>query len=158
MDFVLSDTIDGVCVIELKRHGDARGWLSELHRSDESDHPVAMCYVSLTLPGVARGPHEHLHQSDYFVFIGPGAFRVYLWDSRRKSPTYLHRMRFEAGEHTPCAVLVPPGVVHAYKCTSLAGGMVINLPDRLYKGKGRSEEVDEVRHEDVTQGSPFILD
>ena len=27
-------------------------------------------------------------------------------------------------------------------------GMVLNYPDRLYKGSGKKEEVDEIRHED----------
>jgi dTDP-4-dehydrorhamnose 3,5-epimerase len=40
-------------------------------------------------------------------------------------------------------------VVHGYRNLSRqVRGMVLNFPDRLYRGWGKSEEVDEVRHED----------
>jgi dTDP-4-dehydrorhamnose 3,5-epimerase len=158
MEFTLSESIDGVVVRPLRRHEDHRGWLAELYRCDELDYRPAMCYLSLTYPGKARGPHEHVYQSDLFAFIEAGTFRVYLWDTRKESPTYLHRMRFEAGADNPLVVLVPPRVVHAYRCISSGPGIVINLPDRLYKGIGRSEEVDEIRHEESTGVSYFSLD
>jgi len=33
-------------------------------------------------------------------------------------------------------------------------GLVINLPNRLYRGEGKQNGVDEIRHED-TPDSPF---
>ena len=54
-------------------------------------------------------------------------------------------------------VVVPPGVVHAYKNSGDSEGIVLNFPDRLYAGKGRREKVDEVRHED-DPGSPFRVE
>jgi dTDP-4-dehydrorhamnose 3,5-epimerase len=44
-------------------------------------------------------------------------------------------------------VIVPPGVVHGYRNIGDQAGLVVNLPNRLYKGQGRSEPVDEIRHE-----------
>jgi len=155
--FTLGDSIDGVIVRSLSRHEDERGWLSELYRGDEWDHQVAMCYVSWTQPGKARGPHEHAYQSDCFAFLGPGRFRLYLWDAREQSNTYLHRMRLDVGEDRPVAALVPPGVVHAYRCISEKKGLVVNLPDKLYAGVLRKQEVDEIRHEDKAD-TPFLLD
>ena len=155
--YSLSGEIDGVVVRSLLKHEDERGWLSELYRIDEWDHRVALCYLSWTQPGKARGPHEHTEQSDFFTFLGPGTFRLYLWDAREESKTYLHRMRLEVGEENPVAVLVPPRVVHAYKCVSEKKGLVVNLPDKLYAGEQRKEEVDEIRHEDK-EDSPFTLD
>ncbi len=157
MKFTLADHIEGVVIQSLKRYEDERGWLSELYRTDEQDHQVALCYISWTRPDQARGPHEHFLQSDYFVFTGPGTFRLYLWDSRVESPTYLAQMRLDVGEENPTTVLVPPRVVHAYKCTSKTIGQVINLPDKLYKGVLKAREVDEIRHEEK-EPSPFILD
>jgi dTDP-4-dehydrorhamnose 3,5-epimerase len=53
------------------------------------------------------------------------------------------------GEDRPLALLVPPGVVHAYRNVSRGiVGWVFNYPDRLYAGRGRNEPVDEVRHEE----------
>ena len=83
--------IDGVVVRDLTRHDDHRGWLAEVFRRDEMrpEHLPVMGYVSVTRPGVARVPHEHRDQTDLFCFLGPGTFRVYLWDNRQASPTYI---------------------------------------------------------------------
>jgi dTDP-4-dehydrorhamnose 3,5-epimerase len=151
--------IDGVIVRELKRFSDERGWLIELFRTDELDeeyHPV-MSYVSLTSPGVVRGPHEHHDQADCFCFIGPSTFRLYLWDNRPESPTHRKRCAIEAGENAPMLVIVPKGVVHGYKNVGETDGLVYNAANRLFKGPGRKEPVDEIRHEN-DPNSPFRID
>jgi len=153
----LSDHLEGVQVRSLRKFEDDRGWLSELYRSDEWDHQVTLCYLSWTKPGKTRGPHEHIYQTDCFAFLGPGTFRLYLWDTRAESRTYLHRMRLEVGEDNPVTVLVPPRVVHAYKCIGDQQGLVVNLPDKLYGGVQRKQEVDEIRYEDRPD-TPFHLD
>jgi dTDP-4-dehydrorhamnose 3,5-epimerase len=142
--------IRDVVAYPLKRITDDRGWLTELFRHDdiaEEFHP-AMSYISFTRPGIARGPHEHIDQADLFCFLGPSTFRLYLWDNRPGSETYRNRMVLSVGEQEACAVIVPKGVVHAYKNIGEIDGMVINCPNRLYMGPERSEPVDEVRHED----------
>ncbi|HJT30889.1 MAG TPA: dTDP-4-dehydrorhamnose 3,5-epimerase family protein [Pirellulales bacterium] len=154
-----SGPIDGVIFKPLKRFRDPRGWLVELFRNDElsiGDRPV-MGYVSETLPGVARGPHEHVDQSDYFAFLGPGDFKLYLWDARESSATFRHRQSVVVGESNSQAVLIPPGVVHAYRNVSDRPGWVINCPNRLYAGEGRKQPVDEIRHEDEAD-TLYVLD
>ena len=116
-----------------------------------------MSYVSETLPGVTRGPHEHREQTDVFIFLGPGAFRVFLWDAREKSATFGEKVVLEAGAGNPTRIIIPPGVVHAYRCVSDVPGWCINLPDRLYAGRGKQEPVDEIRHEDEPD-SPYRMD
>jgi dTDP-4-dehydrorhamnose 3,5-epimerase len=151
--------IEGVVFRALGQHTDARGWLVELYREDEwpaALHP-AMVYVSETLPGVARGPHEHLAQIDYFAFIGPGDFTLYLWDCRPASPTRGRRIKLAVGASDPQAVVIPPGVVHAYKNTGAVPGWVFNAPNRLYAGQRRREPVDEIRYEDRPD-SPYKMD
>jgi dTDP-4-dehydrorhamnose 3,5-epimerase len=151
--------IDGILWKPLRKYHDPRGWLCELFRHDELPpefHPV-MAYISLTEPGVARGPHEHVDQADYFCFIGPGNFKLYLWDMRKGSPTYLACQTEIVGVDKPMAVAVPAGVVHAYKNVSAGPGIVFNCPNRLYKGPGRKEAVDEIRHEEDA-GNRFSLD
>jgi dTDP-4-dehydrorhamnose 3,5-epimerase len=143
--------IEGVVVRPLRRFDDARGWLIELYREDELEpalHPV-MAYVSQTLPGVVRGPHEHREQTDCFAIVGPGDFRVFLWDRRRDSSTFGHRQVLVAGESNRLLMTVPPGVVHAYKNISQVPGLVFNGPNRLYRGRGKTEPVDEIRYEEV---------
>ena len=152
-------SIKDVIVKNLVKFIDDRGWLTEVFRLDETDpkYVPAMGYISITKPGVARGPHEHVDQSNYFAFIGPSNFKVYLWDNRKDSPTYMTRQIVYAGEDAPKSLIIPPGVVHAYKNISEQAGMVVNNPNRLYAGKGKKEPVDEIRHEG-DPNSPYTLD
>jgi dTDP-4-dehydrorhamnose 3,5-epimerase len=148
MSFTIGN-IEGVIVKPLVKFNDARGWLCELFREDELSeefHPV-MSYISMTNPGIVRGPHEHVEQADLFGFLGPSTFKVYLWDNRKHSRTFGNKMVVLAGEQEPRSVLIPPGVVHAYKNIGNVSGMVANYPNRLYAGKGKKEKVDEIRHE-----------
>jgi dTDP-4-dehydrorhamnose 3,5-epimerase len=151
--------IDGVHIKKLMKHVDERGFLIETYRIDvlpEGLQPQ-MSYVSFTEPGVARGPHEHSEQTDVFAFIGPGTLFIKLWDNRKGSNTYRNCMEILGGEDNPLLVVIPPGVVHGYMNTSKSvKGMVLNFPDRLFKGWGKKEPVDEIRHED--QADDFYLD
>ena len=132
-------TIADVVWKPLNFYRDSRGWLTELFRNDDvpAEYRPVMAYVSMTDPGVARGPHEHVEQADYFCFIGPGVFRVYLWDARKESPTFGHREVKDVGDSAPFALIVPPGVVHAYKNVSAVSGIVFNAANTLYAGEGR---------------------
>ena len=154
----MSDGIDGVIVHALEPHEDPRGWLVEIFRSDEWPAELApqMAYVSMTRPGVGRGPHEHRSQTDTFCFTGPGTFEVRLWDNRPASASYGRRMVLRAGTEAPAVVVIPPGVVHGYRNVDGVDAFVVNLPNRLYRGQGSREPVDEIRHED-DPSSPFRL-
>jgi len=152
-------SIEGVIWKPLKKYHDSRGWLCELFRHDElaaEFHPV-MAYISMTEPGVARGPHEHADQADCFCFIGPSNFKMFLWDNRPKSRTHLAHQTEIVGIDKPMLLIIPAGVVHAYKNVGSEQGIVFNCPNRLYKGPGRKEEVDEIRHEE-DGGSRFRLE
>lgn len=149
--------IKGVIIKKLTKHEDARGWLAEIYRQDEDQYQPAMSYISVTKPGVARGPHEHRFQSDCFVFVGPGTFTLYLWDRRDDSETKGEQIQLEVGESNPTMVVVPPGVVHGYKCISEKDAWCVNLPDKLYKGENKIEEVDEIRWE-IQADSPYRID
>ena len=151
--------IDGIIWRPLTTYHDPRGWLCELFRHDEIPaqfHPV-MAYISATEPDVARGPHEHVDQADFFCFIGPSHFKVYLWDNRPQSKTYRARQTEVVGTDKPMALIIPAGVAHAYKNVGAEPGVVFNCPNRLYRGPGRKETIDEIRHEDDA-ASPFRLD
>ncbi|OGQ51637.1 MAG: dTDP-4-dehydrorhamnose 3,5-epimerase [Deltaproteobacteria bacterium RIFCSPLOWO2_02_56_12] len=151
--------IQGVQVRPLKKHRDDRGWLMELFRADEIDQRImpVMSYVSETLPGVTRGPHEHVDQTDFFCFVGPSTFRIVLWDNRPKSSSYWVRHEVLVGEENPCVVVVPEGIVHAYRNVGKKPGWVINYPNKLYAGNCRKELVDEIRHE-ADPNTPFRID
>jgi dTDP-4-dehydrorhamnose 3,5-epimerase len=148
--------IAGVLIRDLQKFKDKRGWLTEIYRDDEIDFRPLMSYVSMTEPGVVRGPHEHKEQSDCFVFVGPGTFEVHLWDRRENSSTNKKFEKIIAGENEPKLIIVPPGVVHGYKCVSEKPGFSINLPDKLYKGENKTDEIDEIRHEE-DKNSPYVI-
>lgn len=143
--------IQDVVIYPLVKYVDERGWLAELFRHDEiaEEFYPAMSYISVTEPNVQRGPHEHVDQADLFCFIGPGNFKLRLWDNRQDSPTFNNVMTMFFGADNPQAVIVPIGVVHAYKNVSTTEkGMVINCPNQLFMGKNKKEPIDEIRHED----------
>ena len=143
--------IKDVVAYPLKKFKDDRGWLAELFRHDEiaEEFYPAMAYISVTEPETQRGPHEHVDQADLFCFIGTGNFKLRMWDNRADSPTFQNVLTLIVGEDNPMAVIVPKGVVHAYKNESATEkGVVINCPNRLYMGEGKKEEIDEIRHED----------
>lgn len=154
-----SGPIDGVICKPLARHDDERGWLVECFRLDElpEGHLPQMAYVSATLPGAMRGPHDHVEQSDYFAFVGPGDVTLYLWDSRPHSPTRGNRLKMIVGESNRQGVIIPPGVVHAYKNHGQAPAWIINCPNRLYRGAGRRSPVDEIRYE-LQSEHPYVVD
>ena len=101
--------IENVIIESVSLYNDQRGWLAEFFRHDEIPKEIlpVMGYVSLTHPDIARGPHEHLGQWDYFVFLGPSVFEMYLWDNRKNSPTYQNRIKITVGEGYPFKIAVP---------------------------------------------------
>ena len=148
--------MEGVFIRKLRRFEDQRGWLTELFRDDElpEDFRPTMSYLSVTKPGVSRGPHEHVNQTDGFAFID-GAYDLFLWENRpgRSAP----KAKIRVGADNPVLVIVPPGVVHAYKNSGDELAFVLNFPNQLYAGWGKKEPVDEIRHEEETD-SKFRLD
>jgi dTDP-4-dehydrorhamnose 3,5-epimerase len=151
--------IEGVVISKLTKALDSRGWLTELFRNDDmaDEFVPAMAYISSTNPGITRGPHEHVDQADFFCFLGPSNFKLRMWDNREDSETFRNVTTLVVGQDNPASVLVPAGVVHAYQNVGDLDGIVINCPNRLYRGAGRKEEIDEIRHENDGQ-SAFRMD
>lgn len=143
----------GLEITKLSLYKDNRGWLGEIIRADETNLKPLMAYLSMTIPGTVRGPHEHREQTDLFCLIGN--FRLYFWDNRKNSNTYKENRIIEIID-TPTVAVIPPGIVHAYKNIGSSDGFVINLPDRLYRGRGKTEPVDEIRYENDIS-SPFRI-
>jgi dTDP-4-dehydrorhamnose 3,5-epimerase len=89
--------------------------------------------------------------------MGSTLFKLYLWDSRKGSPTFGKKMIVPLAEDEPTVAIVPPGVVHAYKNVGDKPGLVLNFPNKLFAGLGKTEKVDEIRHENDVN-SPFKLE
>jgi len=105
-----------------------RAWPVDTCREDVITYDTAMSYVSVSKTGIARGPHEHLDLSAYFFFCGKHMF-------------------FNI-KGRPHMAMVPLKVVHAYENLRNTDGLVVNMPDRLCKGKDKTKPLDVVRHED----------
>jgi dTDP-4-dehydrorhamnose 3,5-epimerase len=151
--------IEGVMVKQLTKLSDERGFLVETLRIDNLPSKLrpVMSYVSYTKPGIARGPHEHMEQTDIFCFMGPGNFKIKLWDNRKDYESYGNFMELIGGKDNPIILIVPPGIVHGYKNISKEEmGMVLNYPNKLYGGLNKKEKIDEIRHED--KENEFYLD
>jgi dTDP-4-dehydrorhamnose 3,5-epimerase len=130
--------------------------LFELFRADEIPagfEPLMAC-CSWSLPGVARGPHQHVGQDDYFTFAGPSDFVVALWDARPGAGGAARGWLIRAGQEHPARLYVPRGVVHGYRNTGPVPGLVVTVTSRLFRGWGRKEPVDEIRHE-LDPHSPY---
>lgn len=149
---MLISKIPGVNINPIEFNKDSRGYLTELFRVDQTIPHIAMGYFSVTYPGISRGPHEHYYQSDCFYFLD-GCIELRLWDNRVGTPLETLEV-FYLGSQSPCRVIIPPRIVHGYRNVSLHPAMVLNFPDRLYKGYDRLSLIDEIRWEDGPD-SPF---
>jgi len=148
--------LPGVRVEALPVFKDARGSLHELFRVDEipAGFTPMMACSSWSHPGLTRGPHQHVGQDDYFTFAGPSDFSVYLWDDRSGSGKVARGWVVHTGEKSPSRIYVPRGVVHAYRNTGKVSGLVVTVTSLLFKGEGRRDPVDEIRHE-LNPASPY---
>ena len=92
--------IEGVIIEQLTKFSDDRGYLVETFRIDNLPSKLrpVMSYVSYTKPGIARGPHEHMEQTDIFCFMGPGNFKIRLWDNRKEYESYGNFMELIGGK------------------------------------------------------------
>jgi dTDP-4-dehydrorhamnose 3,5-epimerase len=150
--------LPGVRVEALPVYHDVRGSLHELFRVDEVPagfKPLMAC-TSWSLPGVARGPHQHVGQDDYFTFAGPSNFRVFLWDARPGAAGVARGWLVNTGEQAPARIHVPRGVVHGYQNVGRVSGLVVTVTSLLFKGEGRRDPVDEIRHE-LNPQSPYKI-
>ena len=148
--------LPGVRIEALPVFKDGRGRLHELLRVDEIPagfKPLMAC-SSWSHPGVTRGPHQHVGQDDYFTFAGPSNFTVYLWDDRPGFTGAAKGWFINTGEQAPSRVHVPREVVRAYRNMGNVSGLVVTVTSLLFKGEGRRDLVDEIRHE-LNPNSPY---
>lgn len=86
-----------------------------------------------------------------------GTFCLYLWDARPDSPTVGNRQVPELDSDTPAAVIVPTGVVHAYRNVDDEAGLPINCLNQLYAGEGKTLPIDKIPCEDLVN-SLFVME
>ncbi len=119
---VLQTALPGLLVLTPVRHGDSRGFFSEIwNRQRMQDVGIAMDFVqdnhSLSAKaGTVRGLHFQAppHAQDKLVRCGRGAFFDVAVDIRRGSPTYGQWFGIELSFENGRQLLVPAGCLHGF--------------------------------------------
>lgn len=130
--------IEGVIVRDLVTHTDERGFFREVARFEDFGIEAKQVSHAYRATGIANGWHIHAQHSELF-YVPRGILRLCLKDCRTDkftsvsypydnleqqgivfglSSTPGEYNEVVLGEFIPKAVLVPPGVAHAYKVLS----------------------------------------
>jgi dTDP-4-dehydrorhamnose 3,5-epimerase len=135
-----ADLISGVRVEPMTLHTDDRGFFTELARLGSKGIAAGMIAAgnqqiqistTLTYPGTIKAIHYHYHQTDLWMPIA-GMLQVFLYDMRRKSPTFGLINTLYVGLLRPWELLIPPGVGHGYKVLGQQPAQLVYVTDRYY--------------------------
>jgi dTDP-4-dehydrorhamnose 3,5-epimerase len=127
--------IDGVEIVDLRRHVDDGGSMTELARLADGrpealrDFTVRQINFSEVEPGVIKAYHLHLRQTDVWYVPPSDRMLVVLLDARKGSRTEGVRMRFVMGAGASRLVRIPPGVAHGVRNIGAATGRLIYFVD-----------------------------
>jgi dTDP-4-dehydrorhamnose 3,5-epimerase len=127
--------IDGVRVIELKRHADDGGSMTELarlvgaHPEALTDFTVRQVNYSEMAPGAIKAFHLHQRQTDVWYVPPSDRLLVVLLDVRSGSRTEGARMRLMLGNGSSRLLAIPPGVAHGVRNLGTEWGRIIYFTD-----------------------------
>ena len=132
-----------VIIDEIKTYDDTRGMVSEVWRCDDGfGINSKQCYISETEAYVQRGAHEHLSQCDFFIsWKNTMVYQMY-------NPETKEMKIFITDKTKITRVFVDLGIIHSYRNLSEQKAFTMNFPTSLFKGEGKMEEIDEIRHEE----------
>ena len=128
-------TIDGVRIIELKRHADDGGSMTELARLVDArpealgDFTVRQVNYSEMAPGAIKAFHLHQRQTDVWYVPPSDRLLVVLVDVRQRSRTEGARMRVMLGNGGSRLLAIPPGVAHGVRNLGPDTGRIIYFTD-----------------------------
>ena len=130
--------IEGVEFVELVRHSDDGGALTELARivSGESENfagfrPLQVNYSEVD-PGAIKAFHLHPGQTDVWFVPPDSKLLLVLVDVRKHSASGGNRMRFVMGDGRSRLVRIPPGVAHGVRNVSKEKGRIIYFVDHVF--------------------------
>jgi dTDP-4-dehydrorhamnose 3,5-epimerase len=128
-------TIDGVQLIDLKRHHDDGGSMTELGRLADGrlealpDFAVRQINYSVIERGAIKAFHLHSRQTDVWYVPPSDRLLMALLDVRKGSVTEGVRMRFMLGNGVSRLVRIPPGVAHGVKNIGSGAGSIVYFVD-----------------------------
>ncbi len=127
--------IEGVQLIDLKRHHDDGGAMTELGRLVNGSHEgvsgftVRQVNYSEVEPGAIKAFHLHMRQTDIWFVPPSDRVLVVLVDVREASPTSGVTLRLMLGSGTSRLLRIPPGVAHGARNLGTALGRIIYFTD-----------------------------
>jgi dTDP-4-dehydrorhamnose 3,5-epimerase len=127
--------IEGVEVVDLARHADDGGSLTELARLVDGcpqafpDFTVRQINYSEIEAGVIKAFHLHTRQTDVWYVPASDRLLLVLLDVRRGSRTEGTRMRLVLGNGACRLVRIPPGVAHGVRNLASVPGRIIYFVD-----------------------------
>lgn len=116
----LESALDGVRLIELALHGDARGFFVErYHKEKLRDCGIEADFVqvnhSRSAPGILRGLHGQANPAQGKLV---GCVRGRIWDVavdlRAASPTFGQHVGYELSDENARLLWIPPGFGHGF--------------------------------------------
>ena len=128
-------TIEGVRIVELKRHADDGGSMTELarlidgHPEALADFTVRQVNYSEIAPGALKAFHLHLRQTDVWYVPPSDRLLIVLLDVRKNSRTEGTRMRVMLGNGASRLLAIPPGVAHGARNLGSETGRIIYFTD-----------------------------
>jgi len=130
-----ASAIEGVRLVELARHADDGGAMTELARLTDGraaglgDFTVRQVNYSEMAPGVIKAFHLHTRQTDVWFVPPSDRMLVLLLDVRKGSRTDGARQRLMLGNGTSRLLVIPPGVAHGVRNLGESPGRIIYFPD-----------------------------
>jgi dTDP-4-dehydrorhamnose 3,5-epimerase len=127
--------IEGVQLVDLRRHHDDGGAMTELARLTDGhpeafrDFTVRQVNYSEVEPGAIKAYHLHRRQTDIWYVPPTDRLLVVLVDVRRGSRTEGVCRRLVLGAGTSKVLRIPPGVAHGVRNVAAAAGRIIYFVD-----------------------------
>lgn len=118
----------------VKTHRDARGALFE-PLSDAELASQRNVHVVLTEPHEVRGNHVHHTATETTTVVGPCLIRL-------KESGVIRDIEVAAGEI--CRLVIPPGVVHAYRNTGDATMLLVSFSTQLHDPSGADTQREQI--------------
>jgi dTDP-4-dehydrorhamnose 3,5-epimerase len=133
-------TIEGVAVVNLVRHVDDGGSMTELARLDDGrphapelgGFDVRQINYSEVEPGAIKAFHLHARQTDVWYVPPSDRCLIVLVDVRAKSPSEGVVQRLTLGAGQSRLVRIPPGVAHGVRNLGTSTARLIYFVDQHF--------------------------
>jgi dTDP-4-dehydrorhamnose 3,5-epimerase len=128
-------SIEGVRLVDLRRHHDDGGAMTELARLVNGqleafpDFTVRQMNYSEMEAGAIKAFHLHSKQTDVWYVPPSDRILMVLVDVRNGSPTEGVQMRFMLGNGASRLLRIPPGVAHGARNLGASAGRIIYFVD-----------------------------